>query len=681
MKKVIIIAMTLVLLFFLLLACQKAPKTSEGEGEGEPHFFVPMDPPPASYVLNVGVEVDEEGRELQLEGSGRIAFHNVPGRTLSAISLKWGGPLLEVSFEGKELEPAAVDSIEESVHFFALPEGVRPKGEVSLDIKFRFNAQADKSGDFFLRSWYPKLWWDGLPAQDTFRVKVNAPAGYTLASSGRLDQESGYYENPGVTTNFGLVLFRDINVEERDAAGVLVKAFYKDAGKECALLCLETAVEAIKFYKNFHGFFPFPSLTIIPGYASPVGGYPFASALVVVHGQQAFRKRPELHWKWITAHEIGHQYWGEYVMSSEENDYTDSWLMIGMGIMADRMYVEYKNLGDDKHDDFFNRYLEGVRRNFDITADAPETLRRQQKYDRNNILIHGKGYAVLSALRSTVGDEVFKSVYLRCVEEFGGKRMSYHDLRRIAEEESGENLGWFFEQWVRSSKYLYYQIKAVECREEEGGDGFVTEVTVQKAEESMAMPVEVMAVFKDGSVKMGRVSRFAREERLFFRSEAGLKEVILDPFKRLAMLDEPLPVNLEELSDRVKELSYSGSWNQGIELYKKALVLDCPDYEIWFKLGMIVFEGGYFEEAFNCFEKMRKIDTPEVYEWVAVVWQGNIRDAQGRREEAVEFYREALGMAEGKPVIKHDQFGIQTSREWIEQRLASPYGWKNVVKK
>jgi hypothetical protein len=57
-----------------------------------------------------------------------------------------------------------------------------------------------------------------------------------------------------------------------------------------------------------------------------------------------------------------------------------------------------------------------------------------------HILIHGKGYAIVSALRSTLGDELFKKVYLRCVEEYKGKRMNYHDLRKITEEESGKNL-------------------------------------------------------------------------------------------------------------------------------------------------------------------------------------------------------------------------------------------------
>ena len=39
------------------------------------------------------------------------------------------------------------------------------------------------------------------------------------------------------------------------------------------------------------------------------------------------------------------------------------------------------------------------------------------------------------------------------VKKYGGERMGYRDLQRICEAESGLNLKWFFDDWVRSSKY------------------------------------------------------------------------------------------------------------------------------------------------------------------------------------------------------------------------------------
>jgi tetratricopeptide (TPR) repeat protein len=445
------------------------------------------------------------------------------------------------------------------------------------------------------------------------------------------------------------------------------------------MLCLETAVDVIEFYKEIHGFFPFPSLTIIPGGSSPWGGYPFASALVVIHGMQVFDKAPELHWKWITAHEIGHQYWGETVMSDQYHAYPDSWLMIGMGIFADRMYTEFRQIGDDKHAGLMNRYLKGVQEHFDTTADAPESLARHQKYDRNNILIHGKGYSIVSALRNTLGDETFKRIYFRCTQEYSGKRMSYHDLRNIAEAEAGQNLRWFFDQWVRSPQYLCYNITSTDSRLE--GETFVTDITVDALGESMLMPVDVQAVFEDGTVQTARGSRFLRKQNITFRSEAALKKAVLDPYNRLAMLDEPLSILPEELPDKIEDLAYSHAWNKGITLYKTAFESDYDDSRGWFKLGIVIFEGGYFNEASICFQKILELDAPEMVDFMAVTWLGNTCDAQGRRDDAVEYYRKALEMADNHGLIRHDQFGLQISSEWIQQRLLAPFNWRSVVKK
>jgi tetratricopeptide (TPR) repeat protein len=675
MKKFISVTSILSFALVFLMSCVKPSETLE-----EPAFFVPQDPPPASYTLEAGITVEDS--TVYVKGTGSIVFHNSAKKPLTAVALEWSydaKSTLQVLVDEQELVPFNPKPVDQRTRFFQLPRAYRPNEKIVLDVRFALDTNLRSDGDISLQRWYPFLWWDGLPIRSSFRVKLDIPEGFAPATSGRLNPDTGDWENPGVTTNFGLWLFRNMQVEERDAGGVQVRAFFSEEGKECALLCLETAVDVIRFYKDIHGIFPFDSLTIIPGASRPMGGYPYASSMVVIHGQQAFEKMPELHWKWITAHEIGHQYWGEYVMSAEErSDYTESWLMIGMGIFADRMYVESRGLGDDKHNSFFNRFLEGIESYYDITSDAPETLKAQQKYDRNNILIHGKGYSIISALRSVLGDEVFKTVYFRCVEEYGGKRIHYRDIQQIAEEESGENLQWFFDQWVRSSRYLCYRITDTESRPE--GDGYLTEITVEPQGESIVMPVEVKAVFKDGSNQSAKTELFSRQTKIVFRSQTELAEVELDPKHRLAILEKPLPVIPEELPDKVRNLPYNGSWDKGMDLFKVALDADVQDYQIWFKLGMVVFEGGYFEESFICFDKILTLEAPDDYHFMAVTWKGNIRDAEGRRKEAVEFYRKALLLAP-ESGWRHDQFGIQSSREWIEERLKSPYDWKAIVKK
>jgi len=649
------------------------PLYKDKENFREFKYSVPQNLPRAEYTFRADIHTEED--KVHLAGSGNIVFTNTSGDPLSIIGLEWESGTLEVFDSGEKLEAVNEIPAEEEVVFYYLPRTYKSGKKLSIYIKFEMETKPYDNGDISLKRFYPKVWWDGLPTYDSFKVKLNVSPEFTVATSGKLNSKTEYYENPGVTTNFGIWLFRNINVLGRNIEGVKVKVYFSDEEKECALMCLKTAVETISFYKKIHGYFPFPSLTIIPGSQRSWGGYPYASALVMIHSMNRYKEAPELHWKWITAHEIAHQYWGETIMSDVHNDYKNSWLIIGMGIFADKLFVESKKLGDEKHDDFFKRYIGGVKNGFDITADAPDSLKCLQKYDRNNVLIHGKGYAIVSALRSVLGDKDFMRVYQQCVEKYRRKRMNYHDLRKIAEEESGKNLRWFFEQWVRSSKYLCYKITSIESRQKE--KEYISEIIVELQGDSMLMPVTVKAIFNDDTIQKRQISRFLRKQKISFCSEAELKEVFLDPENYLAMLNEPP----DELAYKLQKLPWKNSWDQGIALYREVLKTDLKDHNAWFKLGLVIFEGRYFEESFNCFQRILEMDPPEVYEYLAITWEGNIRDAQGRREEALKFYRKALEIADDKPEIQHEQFGIQTSKEWIKKRLVSSYNWESILKR
>lgn len=677
-------------LCLLMVSCTKAPQASAEAGLGLAStpadgisYFVPVVPPSARYTIEASCNL--ENNAVRLIGKSVIDLINSTQRAISVIALKWpSNPdfAAVVSVDGVPLAKHAQQPSDPRVRFYTLSQVLPPHQSVSMDIDFNSTLQASRDGDIYLQQWYPQLWWDGLPTRDAFRVKLDPPSqDYTIASSGRFDPATAYYENPGVTTTFGFWLSHTALLEERETNGVQVRALFTEEGRTCATLCLETAVDVIQFYKEFFGTFPFASLTIIPGASRPMGGYPYASALVVIHGQQAFDQKPPLHWKWITAHEIGHQYWGEYIMSSDTpENYTSSWLMIGMGIFADRAYVEARSLGDEKHGNFFSGFTSGLKQNLDTTADAPESLQAQQKYDRNNVLIHGKGYSIVSALRHTLGDKSFQRLYLRAVREYGGKPMGWRDLQRMAEEESGESLHWFFEQWVRSPRYLCYQVTAQKSQKEV--ETFVTIVTIERLGrgDSISMPIDVQATFEDGTTQTAWISRFSDKQDVRYESQSKLKEAILDPNGRLARLDKPLPLLPSQLLGRIQNLDYSGSWDEGVELYQIAAENDVQDGRSWFKLGMVVFEGGYLDASLDCFQRLLDQHVSKDMDFMALTWMGNIWDARGNREEAIKQYR--LALATGSQYSsRHDQFRIESSREWIEKRLQEPYDWTTVIKK
>jgi hypothetical protein len=294
---------------------------------GKEKFRVPADPPRVHYKIDARINLPDN----TVEGKETIIFDNNSSKAISLLGVDWSindSRSIEISINGKSLPllNTAKKPPISSPLLYALPKPVKPGSRVELEVKFSGGGLAggDKK-EIKLVKWYPRLWWDGLPTHDVFEVKLDIPAGYAVAASGRLNKATGYYENEGVRT-FGIYLGQGLKKEDREVEGVLITSLFTEEGAECARLCLETAADVVKFYKSWLGFYPFKFLYIIPGASSPMGGYPFASGIVVIHGQQRFKDKPLLHWKWITAHEIGHQYWGEYVMDSD----VPPWLWIGM---------------------------------------------------------------------------------------------------------------------------------------------------------------------------------------------------------------------------------------------------------------------------------------------------------------------------------------------------------------
>jgi hypothetical protein len=170
-------------------------------------------------------------------------------------------------------------------------------------------------------------------ATDNFEVRLNVPR---IARQRPADPDGTYRLEKA--PSFGIWLGRACKVLESQAGDVPVRCLYRLADKDCAQLLVDTAVDVINFYRERFGFYPYPSLAIVPGADEPMGGYALATSITVIHGMSRMNERPEAHWRWITAHEIGHQYWGRYVLEKDDPE----WLWIGLGIHADREYCRVK---------------------------------------------------------------------------------------------------------------------------------------------------------------------------------------------------------------------------------------------------------------------------------------------------------------------------------------------------
>jgi tetratricopeptide (TPR) repeat protein len=653
---------TRVAILVWLLSALGSPRLANADTT---RFRAPVDPPGTHYTIDATIDPQAgvvEGRET-------LTLRNRSTIPLDVLALEWRettGGALEVSVDGQVL-PARAErngTTAGRTVFLALPAAVPPGEALALDVRFRQTWEVPAGEAVFNSTqWHPRLRWDGLPHHDTYSVRLDVPAGYAVAASGRLDPETGRFEAQGVRA-FGVYLGRGMKTESRDAEGVRITALFTDKGAPAAAVCLETAVDAVKFYRAWLGFYPYPSLTIVPGDpGGRWGGYPVATGIVAIHGLETYveGESPQ-HWQHITSHEIGHQYWGEWVLDGDR----PAWLWIAMGIYADTEYMTTRGLDPDRGVKWRQNYLQGIATYYETPLEVTEADEERIHYDRNNVVVHSKGPALLSALDVVLGRPVFQRIYRHVARAWGGKRLGWRDLQRACEKETGESLAWFFQPWVRSSAYVSYAIEAKESRPE--GEGFRTDLRVRRLG-TLAMPVPVKVVFENGEEQTARVDRTRDVDVLTFRSRARLKEAVLDPERKLAMLEKPLP---EIAPEAAAALAWGWTRADSLKVYEVIRSEPVGSAQVWYRLGTQLYEADRYAKALDCFGRTSALEAPPDTRFAARVWMGILEDVRGHRETAARHYREALELDPGRPV-RLGLLAVAADSQWVRERLAEPF--------
>jgi aminopeptidase N len=666
MNKVVLLLLG-VCLFPRPQAVAQAPQAPLG-------FWAPLNAPLVHYRIEGRIQSTST---LDAEFSETVDFTNTTGRIIQQLALNGVSECErepEITAKGYVIETVSRDELSKilSPVSLILTPPLVANAALHLDIKATCRMDDSVPGEDIFQHWYPQIWW-GYSTGDDYDVKITVPEGYVLVTSGRPDPKTGWNHQERVR-DFGMFLAKNVQVKEAEAGDVLVRVVFRPKGAECADLLSATAVNVINFYRKRFGFYPYRSLTIIPGGADPVGGYPVSTAIVAIHGEETYdSKADNTHWRWITAHEAAHEYWSEYVPSADGGW---GWLMIGLGLYADREYSRSHGMGH-QHRDMMNGYIDGVRQGYDTTAGRTPEQEDALEWDYGNIVVHDKGLSIISALATVMGPAAFDRAYVRALREFAGRPMTSDDFAKICEQESQQDLGWFFDQWVRSDRFLSYQIASQHCQEEAGIDQCQVKV---KCLGTLKMPVPVTAEFEDGTHQTQSTDRWADVSVLKFRSNSPMKSARLDPDDDLAMVVPPPAMTRAKLSEAIGQLGGTGSEAQALDLFRQAKEMAGVSQFDWLNLGLALYQGTHYSEALEALTRGEQTANggPGLWKFACIAWQGAIMDLQNRRSEALERYQLSLELLKPYPwlKVKIDKYGVLIDRPWIQDRLKTPFQHK-----
>jgi len=218
-------------------------------------------------------------------------------------------------------------------------------------------------------------------------------------------------------------------------------AFPQDADKGLTALA-RNARESFEFFSDRIGPYAYGKLAHVEA-AGMGGGTEHVSNIFYGEKSITAGQAP-------VVHETAHQWFGDSVT---ESDWNDVWLSEGFATYFALLFTEY-SAGRDAFVDGVRRTRTSVLR---LEQSLPNTPVVHANFNEgaqngpNNRLAYDKGAWTLHMLRDQVGTDAFwRGIRLYYQRHMNGLA-STADLRSAMEEVSGQDLHWFFAQWLTRS--------------------------------------------------------------------------------------------------------------------------------------------------------------------------------------------------------------------------------------
>lgn len=272
------------------------------------------------------------------------------------------------------------------------------------------------------------------------------------------------------------------------------------------------AFNAIRYFGLWYGRYPYDTLTIVdpPYNASGAEGMEYPTLITAGTSWRAgLDQNPEM----VIVHEFGHQYWQGMVAS---NEFEESWLDEGFNTWSTANVLQ-RAYGDDRLPinllGFNWGYLPVPLRhpyeNRITTLSGPFSdpiLTPVWKYyDALSYSFNSypRTGLVLSTLEHYLGEETMYRLMRTYHQRWRYRHPTSADFFQVASEVAGQKLDWFFDQYVRGTAVLDYEVLDAGKPSRISPDGHT--VTIRRSAEAW-FPVDILLTFADGQRITGLAS-------------------------------------------------------------------------------------------------------------------------------------------------------------------------------
>jgi aminopeptidase N len=335
----------------------------------------------------------------------------------------------------------------------------------------------------------------------------------------------------------------------------------------------------------------------------------------------------------LLANTISHQWWGTSVSPASRDDW---WLSDGFARYSEARYVE-QAAGEAG--------LEETVKDMSVGALAYDTvpLSSSGKLDpfspEFQSLVTDKGAMILHMLRWVLGDQKYDQTMRMFASKYAGKPATLDDFRGLAEQNYGDQLTWFFSQWLDSTgapefktKYTIYRLG--------NNKGFRVVGQISQDLDLFRMPVQ-LKIDTDGKTEAKRIEVVGTNSAFSVETYGKPRRIVVDPDDRV--LKNSAEVRLRASIQRGQGLTQQGDLAGALLEFNKALDVNKNSSLAHYRIAEVFFLQRNYQAAANAYRECLNGDgEPRWTEVWSHIQLGKIFDVTGQRERATNEYRQAL---------------------------------------
>jgi len=596
-----------------------------------------------SYVIDVTLLPMEH----QLTGTVDVKYRQLERASYATFDLDSRLHVDKVTLDGVEVTRRQYDL--DSTVEISTANQQSDVATAHFEYKGFFDPQGDKrapvlasiseDGAFLLyeSKWFPTN--DLYKDKATVVLKVHAPADWTVLTdipgtgtsfSSQTPSYWGLLAAGKYTTNTVKIDRGDVSVHTLTAKGDDAKSMVDHAGK------------ALNFYTDTFGPPLQPNFHIIEAAGANWPSRGGVGALLMSSGQ--FRSdfdAPAL------SRALAHQWFP--LKFSVADPARDAWLADGLATFASLLFAE-KNLPPAAYQEQIDKALVKAlaSENHISTVEAGKLDHESPDY---HALVEYKGAYIFRMLQWVIGDDKFHDFLVKYVDRFQKTPASTDAVRKLASDVAGDDLGYFFEQWLVDSGIPEMMADWQTFRVKEG---YKIEGVIKQDLDLFRMPVE-LEISTDGEPEYKRVDVARQSSDFNVNTERKPKEIAIDPRKKILRLSPDIRVSVS--INRGEDYMGQGRFNDAMDEFQDAIDLDPHSSLAAFRMGEAMFELNNTTPAAQNFRNALAGDLKP--KWVEV-WSyinlGKIYDFRGDHERAIPEYQKAISTGD-------DSYGAQADAQ------------------